>query len=83
MTPMSVIPNPATNEITLLLTKPLDEPGVFVLFDALGEAVLQNAVPVEALRWSVNTESLAPAMYQYQVRGHSGLLGVGKLTILR
>jgi len=80
---LSVIPNPATNEATLVLTETLNEPGVFVVFDALGAEVLRSVVPVQTLRWSMNTELLAPAMYQYQVRGPSGLLGVGKLTIVR
>lgn len=80
---LNVIPNPTNNEATLVLEQMLDEPGVFVVFDALGSEVLRYSVPIETLRFRMNTVSLAPALYHYQVRGPSGLLGVGKLTIVR
>ena len=80
---LNVIPNPASNEATLVLTEPLSDPGVFVVFDALGAEVLRYTVPVETLRYTMNTEALAPALYHYQVRGPSGLWGHGKLTIVR
>jgi hypothetical protein len=83
MTPMSVIPNPANNEATLVLTEALDEPGTFVVFDALGAEVLRYQVPIETLRYTMNTEALAPAMYHYRVLGPTGLVGAGKLTIVR
>ncbi len=34
-------------------------------------------------RIAFSTASLAPAIYHYQVRGSSGIIGLGKLTILR
>ncbi len=80
---LNVVPNPASDEATLVLTEVLDGPGVFVVFDALGAEVVRYAVPAETLRHTLNTAALAPALYHYQVRGPSGLLGVGKLTIVR
>jgi hypothetical protein len=80
---VSVVPNPATNEAALVLTNSLDEPGVFILFDAIGAEVFRHVVPVGIPRMSFSTGSLAEALYQYQVRGPSGIIGVGKLTIVR
>ncbi|MEZ4758112.1 MAG: hypothetical protein R2817_14905 [Flavobacteriales bacterium] len=80
---LSVVPNPTSDEATLVLAEPLDDPGVFIVYDALGAEVLRHLVAAESLRHIVNTEALAPALYYYQVRGPSGLLGVGKLTIVR
>jgi len=79
----TMIPNPAHDQATLVLPVPLAEQAWLVLTNALGAEVLRSVVPVQTLRWSMNTELLAPAMYQYQVRGPSGLLGFGKLTIVR
>ena len=36
-----------------------------------------------AMRHAFSTADLAPALYHYQVRGSSGIIGVGKLTIVR
>jgi hypothetical protein len=80
---LSVIPNPANNEATLVLIAPLDGPGVFILYDALGAEALRYTIPVETVRFTMNTEALAPALYHYQLRGPSGLLGHGKHTIIR
>lgn len=80
---LTVVPNPASDEATLVLTKPLDEPGVFVLFDAIGAEVMRYTIPVETPRFAFSTSDLAPALYHYQVRGPAGVLGNGKLTIVR
>lgn len=80
---LTVVPNPASDEATLVLTKPLDEPGVFVLFDAIGAEVMRYTIPVETPRFAFSTSALAPALYHYQVRGPAGVLGNGKLTIVR
>jgi hypothetical protein len=80
---LSVVPNPTSDEATLVLAEPLDAPGVFIVYDALGAEVLRHLVAAESLRHIVNTEALAPALYYFQVRGSAGLLGVGKLTIVR
>jgi hypothetical protein len=80
---VAVVPNPAVDEATLVLTEQLYGPGVFVVFDAIGAEVMRLMIPVEQERFTFSTTDLAPAMYHYQVRGPSGLLGDGKLTIVR
>lgn len=80
---ITVVPNPANDEATLVLDQALDEPGVFIVFDAVGAIVMQQVVPMEMPRTVFSTASLAPAIYYYQVRGPSGVIGVGKLTIVR
>ena len=80
---LSVIPNPATDEATLVLTRTLDEPGMFILYDAIGAEVMRYVVPPDMLRVAFSISSLAPALYHYQVRGVSGVIGGGKLSVVR
>ncbi len=80
---ITVVPNPAADEATLVLDRELDEPGSFVIYDAVGAEVMRQVVPIEMPRMAFSTASLAPALYHYQVRGPSGVVGVGKLTIVR
>lgn len=80
---LKVVPNPASDGATLVLDRELDEPGTFVVYDAVGAEVMRQAVPIEMARITFSTASLAPALYHYQVRGPSGIIGVGKLTIVR
>ncbi|MBV6405301.1 MAG: hypothetical protein GFGODING_02068 [Flavobacteriales bacterium] len=80
---VAVIPNPAVDEATLVLDRPLNTPGAFVVFNALGEEVIRYGVPMEVPHIVFSTRSLTPAIYHYQVRGPSGIIGSGKLTIVR
>lgn len=80
---LRVVPNPANDEATLVLDRALDEPGVFVVFNAMGAEVMRYTVPIERQRITFSTASLAPALYHYQVRGPSRVIGHGKLTIVR
>jgi len=80
---VAVVPNPASDEATLVLDRELEGPGTFVVYDAVGAEVMRQAVPIEMPRMAFSTASLAPALYHYQVRGPSGIIGVGKLTIVR
>ncbi|MBK9275199.1 MAG: right-handed parallel beta-helix repeat-containing protein [Flavobacteriales bacterium] len=79
----AVIPNPASDEATLVLERPLDAPSVFVVYDALGGELMRHSIPLETSRFVFTTASLAPAPYHYQVRGPLGVIGNGKLTIVR
>ena len=79
---LRVIPNPASDEATLMLDRTLDAPGVFIVYDAVGAEVMRHTVPIEIPRLAFSTASLAPALYHYQVRGPSGIIGGGKLTII-
>jgi hypothetical protein len=78
-----VIPNPAMDEITLVLTKELDEPGNFILYNAVGKEVMRAIVPAGSARIPFNTSTLAPAMYHYTVISETGKIGDGKLSIVR
>lgn len=78
-----VVPNPAVDEATLLFSEEQKEVMTFVVFDALGAEVMSLTVPAGAVRFAFSTSGLAPALYHYQVRGPSGNLCSGKLTIVR
>ncbi|MFZ1695167.1 MAG: hypothetical protein WAT74_18370 [Flavobacteriales bacterium] len=78
-----VVPNPAVDEATLMLSEEQKESVAFVVLDALGAEVMSLTVPGGATRFAFSTSGLAPALYHYQVRGPSGNLCSGKLTIVR
>ena len=80
---VSVIPNPATDEATLILGRPLEKAGDFMLFNAIGEGVMRMVVPVETPRLTFKLSSLGPGIYHYKVLTGTGALGSGKLTIIR
>jgi hypothetical protein len=77
-----VVPNPASEEATLVLDQEQEEPMTFMLFNTVGKEVKRITVPAHTLRFPFSTAPLAPALYHFQVRGPSGLLGSGKLTII-
>gem|GEM_PF-3325567 len=80
---VSVVPNPASDEATLVLTRTLAEQGVLMAYNAVGEEVMRVAIPMDTPRMTFNTSSLAPALYYYKVLLRTGVLGNGKLTIVR
>lgn len=61
----------------------LPNPGPFVVYDAMGAEVMRAEVPAYTPRWEFSTAALAPAMYHYRVRGPSGKVSDGKLSIIR
>lgn len=80
---VSVMPNPASDEATLVLTRMLHEAGVFVLYDAVGAEVMRYVVPPDMPRVAFSISSLAPALYHYRVLDPSGIIGDGKLSVVR
>ncbi|MBL7965321.1 MAG: hypothetical protein JNM31_15905 [Flavobacteriales bacterium] len=78
-----VIPNPAVDEASLILARTLDGPGTFIVYDALGTVVMRQALPNEMPRMHFSTASLVNAHYHYEVRGPTGVIGSGKLVIVR
>ncbi len=80
---ITVVPNPATDHASLVLDESWDAPGVFIVYDAMGAEVMRAEVPAYTPRWEFSTVALAPAMYHYRVRGPSGKVSDGKLSIIR
>lgn len=80
---VSIVPNPANDEATLVLDQPLDEPGFFVAYNAMAKEVMRLTVPAETTRVVFSTSGLAPTVYQYRVQSRTGAIGNGKLTIVR
>ncbi|MBK6894766.1 MAG: T9SS type A sorting domain-containing protein [Flavobacteriales bacterium] len=76
-------PTPARDGATLVLGKPLDEAGTFILFNAVGEVVMRLDVPAEEYRMSFATSGLATGVYHYRVVNLTGLVGNGRLSIVR
>ena len=82
-TALSGLPNPAMDEAVLVLDEVLEEPGTLVVFDALGGGVLRLLIPADQRRTPFSTCALAPGLYHYYVIGTGGVIGRGKLTIVR
>ncbi len=78
-----VVPNPAKDQATLLLERPLEETGSFVLFNAVGKEVMRLPVPPAETRLPFSTGSLATGLYHYRVVVEDRLVGQGKWAILR
>lgn len=79
----TVVPNPAMNAATVVLQEELDNPVVFVVFNAIGAVVLREEVPAKSIEWPFSTASLPPTFYYYQVHGASGMIAEGKLAVIR
>lgn len=80
---MSLHPNPAREEVMLMLEQSLDHPGQFIVYNALGAVAMHAPLEAEAVQHILDTRTLPPGLYQYQVRGPTGLVGTGKLAIIR
>jgi len=80
---VSVVPNPASDEASLVLSLETTEPAYLTLHNTVGSEVLRVFVPKGVVRHSFSTANIAPGLYYYKVFGGGGLLGDGKLTIVR
>jgi len=80
---VSVVPNPASDEASLVLSLETTEPAYLTLHNTVGSEVLRVFVPKGVVRHSFSTANIAPGLYHYKVLSGGGLLGDGKLTIVR
>lgn len=80
---LNMVPNPAMDEVTLVLTTALEEAGTLLFYNAQGAEVLRMNVPKDQQRTDVSVATLAPGVYHYRVLGVAGDLGAGKLSIVR
>ncbi len=78
-----LLPNPATDQATLVLDAPLSEPATLLLTNALGAVALSVRVPAEQLRTELKLAGLAPGIYHYTLRWPQGTIGTGKLAVER
>lgn len=80
---LGVVPNPARDGATLVLDKPLEDGGFFIVLNSVGEEVMKLEVPAEAYRMSFRTSGLASGVYHYRVVTALGPVGNGRLSIVR
>jgi len=74
----NVYPNPASDQITISLSKTLEQQEV-VLLNALGQIV--NRTPMQSNTLTVSTAHLSPGIYTIQLRNKNGILQQQKLII--
>lgn len=79
---VTVVPNPASDQATLVLSHELDVAAVFVIRNAMGAVVMRHPIPAHTTQLPFSTQALAPAMYHYQVLSAKGVVGDGKLNIV-
>jgi hypothetical protein len=80
---IAVVPNPASDEATLIYKLAENTTGQLILYDALGKEVARHALGADMRRYYFSTASLARGAYHYRVLEEDGVLGEGKLTIVR
>lgn len=80
---VSIVPNPATDEATLVLTRETEALAYLTLYNTVGSEVLRVLVPKGVTRHAFSTANIAPGLYHYKVLGDGGRMGGGKLTITR
>ena len=71
---VTIIPNPADDEASLVFTEPWETPVVVITYSAIGEELSRMMVPAETPRFTFNTSKLPPTVYHYRVLEHTGLL---------
>jgi hypothetical protein len=79
----SVIPSPAREQATLVLSVPLSTPAWMVLTNSLGVEVLRVRVPADQARTAFGIQGLAPGIYHYTLLNPNGNIGGGRLAIER
>jgi hypothetical protein len=79
----TVVPNPAREQATLVLSTPLSAAAWLVLTNALGAEVKRVQVPAEQMRTAFGIQGLAPGIYHYTLLNHQGAIGGGRLAIER
>ena len=78
---VAVVPNPARDQAALVLGRPLEQPGLLLVFDLAGKQVLQVILPEGEPRTEFSTGALASGLYQYRVESDGTAIGHGKLAI--
>lgn len=78
---VGVVPNPARDQAALVLGRPLEQPGVLLVFDPAGKEVFRLSLPEGEPRTEFSTGSLASGLYQYRVESDGTAIGHGKLAI--
>ncbi|HRO40956.1 MAG TPA: hypothetical protein PLZ25_13670, partial [Flavobacteriales bacterium] len=64
---LTIVPNPARDNATLVLDRPLEQPGMLKVLDMTGKEVLRLDIPEGELRTEFAIGALASGLYQYRV----------------
>jgi hypothetical protein len=67
-----IYPNPATNEISIKLNKPLENDACISVFNSLGEEVIKLKVQKVESEVKIDVAALPAGMYFVKVNGYSG-----------
>jgi len=78
-----IFPNPAPGYFKVVFEEALRRPGRVALYNALGQAVLEEALGPGSREFRVELSGVAPGMYFYSVFRDGELVRGGKLVVAR
>lgn len=78
-----VFPNPAPGYFKVVFEEALRRPGRVILYNALGQAVLEEALGPGGREFRVELSGVAPGLYFYSVFRDGELVRGGKLVVAR
>ena len=78
---LSVFPNPASEQITIRLTEPVEDELIWRLYDALGQEVIQQRIAPFEAAVEVSVGHLPRGMYFYRVTRQGIIVANGKVVV--
>ncbi|HKR04933.1 MAG TPA: T9SS type A sorting domain-containing protein [Bacteroidia bacterium] len=77
---LSIVPNPAMNDITVSYSLPQNTSGIFEFSDMNGKNIFKRTLPALSTSQKINISSLHPGIYFYTVKDAKGNATHGKLV---
>ena len=74
-------PNPASGEVHLALPAALPQPGLWALYNGMGQRVRREVLATGQAEHSLSIAGLPPGLYFWEVRAEGRRLGGGKLVV--
>ncbi|TAH40822.1 MAG: T9SS type A sorting domain-containing protein [Bacteroidetes bacterium] len=76
---IQVVPNPFQNSLQIILGQELSENGEFVLFNLIGERVLNVDLSKDQKQFEVLTQNIKSGFYYFKIVSNNSVFGTGKI----
>ena len=76
---IQVVPNPFQNSLQIILGQELSENGEFVLFNLIGERVLNVNLSKDQKQFEVLTQNIKSGFYYFKIVSNNSVFGTGKI----
>lgn len=80
---LTFVPNPATNEVRILLPDGIDKKGVLYFYNTLGQVVLSLPIDNRQTDLTVSIQHLSVGLYYVQLTQEGGIRLTQKLSVIR